>query len=125
MLEASKLSPEIKDLFKDFESINSQLGVAEKKEDLSEVLSLRKKQGMISEKVDALPDLQQRFAARVVDEQVVAEVVALWTGIPVTKITEEESEKLLKMEKDLGSRIIGQEDAVKAVVRAVKRSKSD
>ena len=47
----------------------------------------------------------------------------MWTGIPVTKITQEESEKLLKMDQDLTKKIIGQEEAVKAVVRAVKRSK--
>ena len=49
--------------------------------------------------------------------------VALWTGIPVTKITEEESEKLLKMESDLEKKIVGQTEAVKSVVRAIKRSK--
>ena len=52
-----------------------------------------------------------------------SEVVALWTGVPVTKITQEESEKLLKMEEALAKKIIGQGEAVNAVVSAVKRSK--
>src|SRR5690606_25038373 len=54
----------------------------------------------------------------------IAEVVASWTGIPVRKLAEEESERLLKMEEILHQRVIGQEEAVKAVARAIRRARA-
>ena len=59
----------------------------------------------------------------VVDEECIANVVAEWTKIPVTKINESESSRLLKLEKELKRRVIGQEEAVSAVARAVKRGR--
>jgi ATP-dependent Clp protease ATP-binding subunit ClpC len=53
----------------------------------------------------------------------IAEIVASWTGIPVKRLAEEESERLLKMEKELHTRVIGQDEAVKAVSRAIRRSR--
>ena len=58
-----------------------------------------------------------------VGEEQIAEVLAHWTGIPVFKLTEEESSRLLHMEDELHKRIIGQEDAVKAVSRAIRRTR--
>jgi len=123
MLESSKLSKESRQIFKDLEIIKSELELSEKKNDLEQALELKNKQKNLVSQTGGLTDLEKRYAAKVVDSQVVSEVVALWTGIPVTKITQEESEKLLKMDKELTKKIIGQEEAVKAVVRAVKRSK--
>ncbi|MGI8685244.1 MAG: ATP-dependent Clp protease ATP-binding subunit, partial [Acidimicrobiales bacterium] len=60
----------------------------------------------------------------VVDEEVIAEVLANWTGIPVTQLTEEETAKLLRMEEDLHRRIIGQEDAIKALSRSIRRTRA-
>jgi ATP-dependent Clp protease ATP-binding subunit ClpC len=59
-----------------------------------------------------------------VSENEVAEVLSSWTGIPVVRLTEEESSKLMRMEEELHKRIIGQDDAVKAVSRAIRRSRS-
>ena len=59
-----------------------------------------------------------------VDEEQIAEVLANWTGIPVFKLTEEESSRLLDMEGELHKRIIGQDDAVKAVSRAIRRTRA-
>ncbi|MBY0795254.1 ATP-dependent Clp protease ATP-binding subunit [Corynebacterium parakroppenstedtii] len=61
--------------------------------------------------------------AEVCEEQI-AEVLANWTGIPVFKLTEEESDRLLHMEEELHKRIIGQEDAVKSVSRAIRRTRA-
>jgi ATP-dependent Clp protease ATP-binding subunit ClpC len=60
----------------------------------------------------------------VVDEEVIAEVLAMWTGIPVYRLTEEETAKLLRMEDELHKRVIGQHDAVKAVSQAVRRTRA-
>ena len=59
-----------------------------------------------------------------VGEEQIAEVMGNWTGIPVFKLTEEESSRLLRMEDELHKRIIGQEDAVKAVSRAIRRTRA-
>ncbi|WP_420452558.1 ATP-dependent Clp protease ATP-binding subunit [Ilumatobacter sp.] len=59
-----------------------------------------------------------------VDEEAIAEVLSLWTGIPVYKLTEEETERLLKMEDELHRRIIGQEDAIKAVSQSIRRTRA-
>jgi ATP-dependent Clp protease ATP-binding subunit ClpC len=60
----------------------------------------------------------------VVDEEVIAEVLANWTGIPVYKLTEEETAKLLRMEEELHKRVIGQHDAIKAVSQAIRRTRA-
>nr|YP_009546421.1 Clp protease ATP binding subunit [Gelidium gabrielsonii]AYO27769.1 Clp protease ATP binding subunit [Gelidium gabrielsonii] len=67
------------------------------------------------------PDLQ--LEDPVVTEEDIAEIVAFWTGIPVTKLTKSESEKLMHMEETLHSRIIGQDEAVVAVSRAIRRAR--
>jgi ATP-dependent Clp protease ATP-binding subunit ClpC len=59
-----------------------------------------------------------------VNEESIAEVLALWTGIPVYKLTEEETAKLLRMEDELHKRIIGQHDAVKVLSQAIRRTRS-
>jgi ATP-dependent Clp protease ATP-binding subunit ClpC len=59
-----------------------------------------------------------------VDEEAIAEVLSLWTGIPVYKLTEEETERLLKMEENLHKRIIGQENAVAAVSQSIRRTRA-
>jgi len=60
----------------------------------------------------------------VVDEDVVAEVLANWTGIPVYKLTEEETARLLRMEDELHKRVVGQEDAITALSRAIRRTRA-
>jgi len=59
-----------------------------------------------------------------VDEEAIAEVLSIWTGIPVYKLTEEETQKLLNMETELRKRYIGQEDAVKAVSQSIRRTRA-
>ncbi|MEV5820771.1 ATP-dependent Clp protease ATP-binding subunit [Micromonospora harpali] len=59
-----------------------------------------------------------------VDDEQIAEVLGNWTGIPVYKLTEEETSRLLRMEDELHKRVIGQEDAVKAVSKAIRRTRA-
>ena len=60
----------------------------------------------------------------VVDEEVIAEVLANWTGIPVYRLTEEETAKLLRMEDELHKRIVGQEEAITALSKAIRRTRA-
>ncbi len=59
-----------------------------------------------------------------VDEEAVAEVLSIWTGIPVYKLTEEETQKLLNMEAELHKRVIGQENAIRAVSQSIRRTRA-
>jgi ATP-dependent Clp protease ATP-binding subunit ClpC len=59
-----------------------------------------------------------------IDEEEIAEVLSIWTGIPVFKLTEEETEKLLRMEDEIHKRIISQQEAISAVSRAIRRTRS-
>ena len=65
---------------------------------------------------------EKRMLKEEVDEEDIAEVVAKWTGIPISKMLESEKEKILRMEQELKKRVVGQEEAVKAVCNAVRRS---
>ena len=74
-------------------------------------------------KVD-VPTINPEALTPVVDDEAIARIVAAWTGVPVTKMTETESEALMYLEDDLHERVIGQDEAVKAVSRALRRSRS-
>ena len=71
----------------------------------------------------AAPDGAEADRAPVVTEEDIAQIVASWTGVPVQKLTESESVKLLNMEETLHQRLIGQDEAVKAVSRAIRRAR--
>ncbi|MGL5944486.1 MAG: ATP-dependent Clp protease ATP-binding subunit [Waterburya sp.] len=80
-------------------------------------------QGKEENRVD-VPTINPEALTPVVDEEAIAKIVAAWTGVPVTKMTETESEALLYLEDNLHERVIGQDEAVKAVSRALRRSRS-
>lgn len=123
MLKVSSLPMELKQL-----KIDRQRNDVEKKKALSSnnremVALLEKRDKEIEDKVLSYPADQVQALDQIVTESTIAEVVSAWTGIPLIKLTQEESAKLLKMEEELKKRIVGQDDAIKALVRAVKRSK--
>lgn len=87
--------------------------------------------GVLPKLEKELNELEQQLAARKnsllkqeVDEQDIAEVVAKWTNVPVTRLLESEKEKLVQMEDRLHQRVIGQEEAVRAVADAVRRARA-
>jgi ATP-dependent Clp protease ATP-binding subunit ClpB len=87
---------------------------------------LPKLQNQLEELSQKLADLQKKGAMlkEEVTEEGIAEVVAKWTGIPVSKMMEGETEKLIKMEAKLKERVVGQDEAVSAVANAIRRSRS-
>ncbi len=101
--------------------------------ELHEVAAEEKLLKKLKEQIDQLeaqpkakdaPAVGPRLLKQQVDADEIAEVVSRWTGVPVTRMLETERDKLLKMEQNLGRRVIGQEDAVKAVSDAVRRSRA-
>lgn len=117
------------DLKEAVEEINRMDGDIEaclKSGDLQEAASLRKEQEALIKKFErakARNQKKQAGANYAIGENEIAEVVASWTKVPVKKLTEKESDRLLKLEKILHRRVIGQEAAVTAVSKAIRRGR--
>ena len=122
MLQTSAQSEAMNSLQVEKEKIAQEVAIALQKDDNSTATLLKEKLTNIEKRINNLPESKGNTQA-IVDENVVAQVVAAWTKIPITKITREETKKLLSMEKDIKEHVVGQNDAVKALVRAVKRAK--
>jgi ATP-dependent Clp protease ATP-binding subunit ClpC len=85
-----------------------------------------KERGLVGERAERERYLKQsgEESGWVIDEEEIAEVLAQWTGIPVHRLTEEETARLVNMEAELHLRIVGQEDGIKAVSRAIRRTRA-
>jgi len=96
-------------------------------QEFEKAAALRDKEKQISaEKRSAEEEWRKPTPQRVVEvtEQEIADIVSMWTGIPVTSLTEEETAKLLRMEANLHERIVGQDEAVTAVSKAIRRTRA-
>ncbi len=80
-------------------------------------------EGTGSETISSTKEVKEKLPSPKVDEEDIAHIVASWTGVPVQKLTESESIKLLNMEDTLHQRLIGQDEAVKAVSKAIRRAR--
>lgn len=122
---------EIKEIKKNLETMRLEAEAAEARADLSRAAELR--YGRIPQfekelelKAKRLKKLQssRRILKEEITEQDIASIVARWTGVPVTRMLEEEAHKLSRMEEHLKERIIGQNEAVKKISETVKRSRA-
>ena len=121
----------IQNLKSDIENFKVEAERAEREGDYGKVAEIR--YGKIKEAQEKLEELQKTVAENqneksLIQEEVtnedIAEVVAKWTGIPVTKMLQSDREKLLKLEDELHKRVVGQEEAIIAVSDAVRRSRA-
>ncbi|KFI94903.1 ATP-dependent Clp protease ATP-binding subunit [Bifidobacterium stellenboschense] len=118
--------PELKELDQKVTKLSAEKEQAVKDQDFEKAASLRddleKMQTELKEKQKAWHE-GESDVKMVVDEDVIAEVISSTTGIPVVKLTQAESKKLLNMEKELHKRIIGQDEAVSALSRSIRRTR--
>ncbi|MBD2498466.1 ATP-dependent Clp protease ATP-binding subunit [Nostoc sp. FACHB-280] len=124
----SQLPPAAKELDKELRQILKEKDDAVRSQDFDRAGELRDREMEIKAEIRAIAQSKTNGASGdgvepVVTEEDIAHIVASWTGVPVNKLTESESEKLLHMEDTLHQRLIGQEDAVKAVSRAIRRAR--
>ncbi|UWD49147.1 ATP-dependent Clp protease ATP-binding subunit [Clostridioides difficile] len=117
---------EIKKLELEIENIDKEKEEAVRCQDFEKAAKIRDEQGILKKQLE---DVRERWNksskhSDLVDGEVIAEVVGLWTGIPVNKIIEEEADRLLKLEEILHNRVIGQEQAVKSISKAIRRSRA-
>jgi len=121
----------IRDIKERLESTRSEAQIAERDGNLAKAAELKygtliELEKTLAEENKRLEDLQsgQKMLKEEVDSEDIAEVVAKWTGIPVSRMMEGEKEKLLKMEERLSQRVVGQNKAIDAVANAVRRARS-
>jgi ATP-dependent Clp protease ATP-binding subunit ClpB len=122
---------EIRDLKEQLEAARNDAERAEREGDLERAAQLRygtmrELETEIEERTVRLDELQsdQQMLKEEVDEEDIAEIVSKWTGIPVTRLMEGEIQKLVRLEEVLHERVIGQDDAVRAVANAIRRSRA-
>ncbi len=126
-LQAFTPPPDLKELEKKLEELQKEKEAAVNGQEFEKAAELRDQEQKLRAELETLRDSwkQQKGGAElVVDEEAIAHIVASWTGIPVKKLAEEESERLLKMEEILHRRVIGQDEAIRAVSLAVRRARA-
>ena len=138
----SKLPPEAKQIDRELRQVQKQKEESVRDQNFDQAGQLREKEMELSAKIKEVLDNKKESAdgeqsnadnsvksdskllqSPLVSEEDVAHIVASWTGVPVQKLTETESVKLLNMEETLHQRLIGQDEAVKAVSRAIRRAR--
>ena len=125
-MAAESASPDLKDLEEKIAALHREKEEAVTAQDFEKAAQLRDIEKDYQEQVEIERDKwhKQMSANRgTVTEDDIAKVVAGWTGIPVTRLTEDESQRLLQLEKVLHERVVGQDEAVAAVAKAIRRSR--
>ncbi|MHB8399550.1 MAG: ATP-dependent Clp protease ATP-binding subunit, partial [Candidatus Limnocylindrales bacterium] len=126
-LRYASAPPALREAQRELERVTKEKDAAINAQDYEHAATLREAESTAKEHADSLrAEWQGRVAADqpTVGEEEIAQVVAMWTGIPVTRIAQEESQRLLHMEESLHSRVIGQEEAIATVSKAVRRARA-
>ena len=126
-LKSMNKPPNLKEIDQEVESLNREKEEAVANQDFEKAAALRDQADKLKKKKQEITK-QWREKSRenggVVDEDVIAEVVSKMTGIPLTRMSTEDSLRLMQMEDELHRRVISQDEAIKAIARAVRRSRS-
>jgi ATP-dependent Clp protease ATP-binding subunit ClpC len=119
--------PDIKEMEEEIENLRKEKDAAIKNQDFERAASLRDEEKEARKKLDKIRQdwKKSRMEARPkVDKELIANIVSKWTGIPIVRLEEGESDRLLRMEEELHKRIIGQDEALSAIAHAVRRSRA-
>ncbi|MFY9393942.1 MAG: AAA family ATPase, partial [Halanaerobiales bacterium] len=126
-LSTNTRPPELKELNERLENLQKEKEAAIKSQEFEKAAELRDKEKEVQKELEDLKNNWQQNKTRresTVTAEDIAEIVSSWTGIPVTKLEETESAKLLRLEEELHKRVIGQEEAIKVVSQAVRRARA-
>ena len=123
-VDKGKTSPEVRKLQKELKLINTRIDDAVDAEDYERAAQFKQRASQINDELQALQIGEKDTKRIAVTEEDVADVVARMTGIPVKKVIRSEAKYLLNLEKNLGKFVIGQQEAVEAVSRAIRRNRS-
>lgn len=126
-LKSYTVPPNLKELEQKLEEVRKEKDAAVQGQEFEKAASLRDNEQRLREEVEETKNRwkeKQGKADSKVTVEDIASVVSTWTGIPVTKMTKDESERLLDLEKTLHNRVIGQDEAVNAVSKAIRRARA-
>ena len=126
-LKAFTAPPDLKALENKLKALNEEMEAAVNAQDFEQAASIRDEKNKLAKDLENERQIWKEKSNRStgeVGEQEIAAIVSQWTGIPVVQITQEESERLLHMEDELHRRIVGQDEAVSAVARAIRRGRA-
>ncbi|MBQ4338798.1 MAG: ATP-dependent Clp protease ATP-binding subunit [Clostridia bacterium] len=126
-LQAFTLPPELKELEEKIKSFAAEKASAVGAQDFELAAKIRDEEKELSQKLESEKRQWKEKSSResgTVGAEEIAQIVSSWTGIPVAELTREESERLLRMEEVLHERIVGQNEAVNAVARAIRRGRA-
>lgn len=117
---------EIKKLEEKVQNIDKEKEESIVCQDFEKAAKIRDEQENLKKKLDEVRDQWKQSSKKldVVDADIIADVVALWTGIPINRILQGEANKLLNLEEILHKRVVGQESAIEAISRAIRRSRA-
>jgi len=118
--------PDVKELEDEIETVKKEKEAAITAQEYEKAAELRDKEKNLAEELKKQKECwesESRSSEEKVTENEIAEIIASWTGIPVKTIAEDESERLLKLEETLHSRVVGQSEAVTAVSKAIRRGR--
>lgn len=126
-LRSYTVPPNLKELEDSLESIKSEKNAAVSSQEFEKAAALRDSEQKEKAKLEQMKKEwkeKQGKEESTVNVDDIAQVVAMWTGIPVSKIAQEESAKLLNLEEELHKRVVGQSEAVEAISRAIRRARA-
>lgn len=125
-LAATVVAPQVKEVEKELTSLNDQLDLAFMDNDFEKAHTIKEEIELVEDKLSKLKkkiEGSKKNKSLVLNEDDIASVVADWTKIPVSRLKEAESKRLLRLEDTLHKRVIGQNEAVEAVAKAIKRGR--
>ena len=126
-LKSMTRPPDLKEIDDEVENLNKEKEEAVANQDFEKAAALRDQADKLKKKKQMITHEwreKSRETDGVVDEEVIAEVVSKITGVPLTRMTTEDSMRLMKMEDDLHKRVVSQDEAIKSISKAVRRSRS-
>lgn len=126
-LRSYTIPPNLKELEEKLEDVRKEKDSAVQSQEFEKAASLRDSEQRLREEVEETKNQWKEKQGQETSEVTVediASVVAVWTGVPVSQLTKEESERLLNLEDTLHNRVIGQEEAVDAVAKAIRRARA-
>jgi ATP-dependent Clp protease ATP-binding subunit ClpC len=126
-LQAFVAPPELKDMEKRLEVLQKEKEAAVNTQEFEKAAELRDQEQKLRSSLKTLKESWKQKKGRVdlvVDEDDIAQITSSWTGIPVNKIEQAESERLMKMEEVLHQRVVGQDEAIRAISRAIRRARA-
>ena len=126
-LRHASAPPALRDAQRELERVTKEKDAAINAQEYENAAKLRESETEVRERVDGLREAWQTSVAGeapTVDEEEIAQIVAMWTGIPVTRIAQGKSGRLLQMEDALHNRVVGQQEAIEIVSKAVRRARA-